>query len=271
MNKIRKTSLCLIILVFAVSLAAAQNSKDIHEAGTGVTNPEIKEAGQGTRQALIERTEQETETGESEDDALIAAGRKAMAAVGSEAAVGGAGAGPALQRAISGEENISGIAAAVQARIKAKAGTYLTEKGKRVELRKENAKRIRLMIGNASAQTMMEMEQEQVQERIKLTAKLSNGRNAEIKVMPDTASARAIERLRLKVCSEENNCTIELKEVGAGEKTRAAYEVQAEKKSRFLGLFRAKMKVRAQVDAESGEVLESKKPWWAFLASEAEE
>ena len=28
------------------------------------------------------------------------------------------------------------------------------------------------------------------------------------------------------------------------------------------------MDVEAQVDAESGEVIQTKKPWWAFLASE---
>jgi hypothetical protein len=31
------------------------------------------------------------------------------------------------------------------------------------------------------------------------------------------------------------------------------------------------MQVSAQVDAENGEVIAVKKPWWAFLASESEE
>jgi hypothetical protein len=31
------------------------------------------------------------------------------------------------------------------------------------------------------------------------------------------------------------------------------------------------MQVRAQVDAENGEVIRTNKPWWAFLASEPEE
>jgi hypothetical protein len=31
------------------------------------------------------------------------------------------------------------------------------------------------------------------------------------------------------------------------------------------------MDVQAQVDAETGELLKVKKPWWAFLASEPQE
>lgn len=102
----------------------------------------------------------------------------------------------------------------------------------------------------------------------KVHAKMSNGKNAEIKVMPETASARAIERLSLKVCSAENNCTIQLKEVGKGNETKMAYEVKAQKESRMLGIFKKKMEVTADVDAETGEVIKSHKPWWAFLAAE---
>jgi hypothetical protein len=31
------------------------------------------------------------------------------------------------------------------------------------------------------------------------------------------------------------------------------------------------MQVQAQVDAENGDVILAKKPWWAFLATESEE
>jgi len=48
------------------------------------------------------------------------------------------------------------------------------------------------------------------------------------------------------------------------------YEMQAERHARILGLFKAKMQVRAEVDADTGEV-KTFKPWWAFLASEKEE
>jgi len=126
---------------------------------------------------------------------------------------------------------------------------------------------------NLFVQTRLELEEEINETHYKLMAQLSNGRNAEIKIMPNVASERALERLRLKVCSEENNCTIELKEVAQNRnqnETRLAYEIKAEKRARIFGLFRVKMKVQSQVDAETGEIIFSKKPWWSFLASESE-
>jgi hypothetical protein len=88
------------------------------------------------------------------------------------------------------------------------------------------------------------------------------------KLVPETASVRAIERLGLKVCNESNNCTIQLKEVGTGNQTRVAYEVQAQKEARVLGIFKTKINITADIDAETEEVIKTNKPWWAFLASE---
>ena len=90
------------------------------------------------------------------------------------------------------------------------------------------------------------------------TFTLSNGRKAEIKIMPSTASERAIERLG------ELNFTIELKEVGTD---KVVYELTAEKEGRMLGLFKVKGKVSTEVDAETGEVVSVHRPWWAFMAS----
>jgi hypothetical protein len=97
---------------------------------------------------------------------------------------------------------------------------------------------------------------------------LSNGAHAEVKVMPDRASEVALKRLRAKC--EERNCSVELKEVGYGpnNRTRVAYEVKTEKDARILFIFGKKMFVSAQVDAETGDVLVVKKPWWAFMAKE---
>ena len=41
--------------------------------------------------------------------------------------------------------------------------------------------------------------------------------------------------------------------------------------SKVFGIFKTDMDVEAQIDAETGEVIKSKKPWWAFLATESEE
>ncbi|MDD4877878.1 MAG: hypothetical protein PHO02_02470, partial [Candidatus Nanoarchaeia archaeon] len=180
----------------------------------------------------------------------------------------GAGSGTETQENTQNMGEETQIRAQVQTR--AMTGEYAMEGGKQIGLQ-QAGNRMQMRAGNSNAFTEMEMTQEQTSEGTKLRVKLSNGMQSEVKVMPDTASERALERLRLKVCAAENGCQIELKEVGSGEQARAAYEVQAQKEARVLGLFKTKMQVKAQIDAENGEVIQAKKPWWAVLASESEE
>ena len=99
----------------------------------------------------------------------------------------------------------------------------------------------------------------------------SNGAKAEIKILPSTASETALARLGLKVCNETNNCTIILKEVGVGTEKKLVYQLKAQKKVKVFGLFKAKMNVEANVDAETGNVISEHKPWWAFIATEPAE
>lgn len=173
------------------------------------------------------------------------------------------------QQQNQGEENQ--IQNQIQAENRVRAGTYTSESGERMQIQEQANNRIQLNSGGVSAQTSMEMTQEQTQTGTRLRVKLSNGQNSEVKIMPDVASENALEQLRIRVCSEENGCQIELKEVGQGEQVKAVYEVQAQKKAKILWLFETKMQVQAQVDAENGEVIQVQKPWWAFLASESEE
>jgi len=155
-----------------------------------------------------------------------------------------------------------------QVQVKVQSGNYMNQAGEQMQIQTGQGNEVKLQSGNVEAKTTMIMTQEQVQNKTILKTQLSNGKNAEIKVMPDTASERAVERLQLKVCNSDNNCSIELKEVGSGEQVKVTYEIKAQKEARVLGMFKTKMQVQAQIDAETGEVLQSKKPWWAFLASE---
>jgi len=126
-----------------------------------------------------------------------------------------------------------------------------------VKVMKKDGNCTQFQAGNVTANTEMNM----VQEENKIKVQLSNGKNAEVKIMPDVASETAMERLRIKVCSEENNCTIELKETGQGEQVQAMYEVKAEKKAKLFGFLDTKMQVKAQVSAENGEVIREERPW----------
>ena len=153
--------------------------------------------------------------------------------------------------------------------IAVKDGSYTGEGGQQVMIQKQLNNQMQLRVNNVSADCGLNLTQQQIQNKTKLETKLSNGRNAEIKIMPDTASETALQRLRLKNCDED--CTIELKEVGSGNQVKAAYEVKTQRQSKVFGLFRARMNVQAQIDAETGEVIRVNKPWWAFLATEPAE
>jgi len=116
----------------------------------------------------------------------------------------------------------------------------------KIERTKDNETRIRSK--NVSVVINGEIETD---EDNKTYFKLNNI-SREVKIMPDTASERAIERLGIKVCNESNNCTIQLKEVGQGNKARLKYVVMALKERKFL-FWNWKKLVKTEVDAETGE------------------
>ena len=118
---------------------------------------------------------------------------------------------------------------------------------------------ITIVVNKTEVNTTLELEQEKIENenKTKLKAKLSSGRKAEIKLMPDTANERAIARLG------ELGFNITLKEVG---NDKVVYELTGNKEGKFLGIFKIMAKVQAQVDAETGNV-KVIKPWWSFLAS----
>ena len=152
-----------------------------------------------------------------------------------------------------------------------RAGNYKGVNGEQIQVKEMNNNRLQLNVNGVDAETGLKLMSENVGEGSQLKVELSNGRNAEVKIMPDVASETALEQLRLKTCTVENNCSLELKEVGEGQEVKAAYELRTQRTSKILGLFRARMQVQAQVDAENGEVVQVNKPWWAFLAAEPEE
>jgi hypothetical protein len=146
------------------------------------------------------------------------------------------------------------------------------------------------IISIVSGNVMMTTSEKVSVQNSKLILESASGNGfKEIKIMPDTASERAQEVLGLKC--EERNCTIVLKEVPMSDKdiiddknngedpnnrtegiesdqSELIYEVEGVKDSKLLGVINKEMKVKAQVDAQTGEVVKIEKPWWAFLAKE---
>jgi len=131
----------------------------------------------------------------------------------------------------------------------------------RVETSSEFGTTLKSQDGKSEAKTSMSLNQDGTG---KTFTTLSNGMNAEIKVMPDSASEKALEVLSAKC--EETGCEIELKEVGKGNETKAAYEVKAKKEVKVLGFINAQMRTQAQIDAGTGEVVKTRNSWWGFLA-----
>lgn len=160
-------------------------------------------------------------------------------------------------------------------RVAVRNGEIVGTNGKKIMISKNSEDNCMIEDDESEAECELEVLMEESEDetgiKTKLFGKLSNGRNAEIKIMPSTASATAISRLRIRNCNESNNCTIQLKETRQGNETRLAYEVQAQRHTKLLWMFRKKMEVKAEIDAETGELIRVKKPWWAFLASETVE
>lgn len=146
---------------------------------------------------------------------------------------------------------------------------FAVKDGEYIQIIKGEKNKTRIKEGNFSVDCDCNLSQEKENNKTKLKIKLSNGKNSEIKIMPETASENAIQKLMIKNCNLENNCTIVLKEVGKNETAKAVYEMQIEKRARVFGVFKIRVQARAQVDAETGEV-KIKKPWWAKLVNEQE-
>lgn len=72
------------------------------------------------------------------------------------------------------------------------------------------------------------------------------------------------ERIRERTRAQLNNTKITLNENGE-------YEYQAEKESKFLGIFKVKERMKWTLDPETGEITKERGPWWRFLASDVEE
>jgi len=152
-----------------------------------------------------------------------------------------------------------------------KDGNYNGSLGQLLNVRELAANLKELRVNGVSAQTELNITAEtDSQGKTKLKTKLKNGQEIEIKIMPDVASQKALEILGVKVCSTDNNCTIQLKDVGNGTTEKIQYEIQLERHSKILGIFEKKMQVSVDVDAETGDT-NVNKPWWAFLATQTAE
>src|SRR3989344_4691242 len=113
--------------------------------------------------------------------------------------------------------------------------------------------------GNCTIKIEIELKEDTNGTEYKLKARF-RGNVTDIKIMPDRASEIAIERLRAL------NFTVELREVSRkGNVSRIVYHARAYKDGRFIGILKLKVRVETQIDPETGEIIGTTKPWWAFF------
>lgn len=96
---------------------------------------------------------------------------------------------------------------------------------------------------------------------------LSNGVVINIILTPEEAEAKAEENSEFGNCNE--NCDVEIRRVNTQNSERVVYRVSSYKDVKILGFINSNMKVSADVDVETGEVISLNKPWWVFLSSES--
>jgi hypothetical protein len=84
-----------------------------------------------------------------------------------------------------------------------------------------------------------------------------NNETKEVRMLPDQVKEKIRERLSQETEDEE----IELNEDGD-------YQYQGKKEAKLFGFIKVKEKVKAQVNAKTGEVIKLSKPWWSFLAKD---
>ncbi len=125
----------------------------------------------------------------------------------------------------------------------------------RIETR-DGGEDVKIKVRGIEVDSELEFEQE----GNSLKAKLSNGAKSDIKILPDTASQTAIDKLQTR------DVEVRVKEVGEGNNLSVVYEADGNKTVKFLGLFKVRSEVNAVISAENGEVLRLEKPWWYFLA-----
>jgi hypothetical protein len=138
----------------------------------------------------------------------------------------------------------------------------------RVEKEGNETRKIVIKRENSIEETELEIEDElEVDDDVddsdsEIEVRNSLGETTRIKILPDTASEIALERLKAK-----NLTKVELKEVLHKNVPRVVYRVETSQNGKFLGVFKLSLKGETQIDPETGEVIDMNVPWWAFLVA----
>lgn len=128
--------------------------------------------------------------------------------------------------------------------------------GRQLTIRAGNSGNVIIVSKNINASTNVELYRT---ENGTLVAKFKNNQTKEI-ILPEKAQERLEEKLQKRI--EARNITLD---------ENGIYRIEMQKKSRLFFLFQVNEKVQAEINAENGETIKIRNPWWGFLAKDLEE
>lgn len=103
------------------------------------------------------------------------------------------------------------------------------------------------------------------EEKYEFKVKFSNGHEEQLNVLPEEAVSKAIGILGI-TSLKSKDFEVRLVETVNERKYSAVYEIESEIKGRFLGLFNTSYIIEADIDSETGNVIDSYDgPWWSGL------
>ncbi len=277
-----KKKIFLLLVISLMALAPAAQAKNagqgVHEPGTGLNEPDVKVENQGSGIGIeVTDVEVETATSPAADGASGAVGNNSATQVNqreSDARAENVEVSESAQ-AIQNQERTNtanqGEEKALQNTIREQieSGEYSLPNGNEVQVRAQEENRVSLKSNGVEAMTSLPLactEEAAGNGCQRLEVVLSDEETAVVDVLPDEAVVAAAVVLGSSDCIINSDCTVELVEAEIDDQVKAVYEVKTQQQTKVLGLFKAQMKVTAQVDSENGEVLQVKKPWWSFLA-----
>lgn len=113
-------------------------------------------------------------------------------------------------------------------------------------------------------ETKLEVKEETKEGRTKLKAKLSTGAEQEIITNPDEALKTALAEIGGR------NINLELTETVEDNQREAVFKAKTTNPGKFLGLFNVNVNLETLIDTQTGAIIKTNRPWWAFLIAGAD-
>ena len=121
-------------------------------------------------------------------------------------------------------------------------------------------------IEGAEVTTKLAVKEKFEDNKTKLKAKLSTGAEQDIIVLPDEALQIALNELQ-----STHGFVFEIAETVVDGQLEAVFKAKATMPGKLLGIFNTEIDLETLIDTQTGEIIQTRRPWWAFLIVGADE